>query len=170
MHQLRSVTQSLAWIARQTHRHAAIFLMASRRYNALLKMLVLKTCVSEVEWLNLLFLHPHVSSVFLQIFFRDDAVVVTVSDAGFCQEQEQVGGIKREFRSQQACITALAAGNALNREKILIHPLSRSPTRIRRVCQSTLLTEAYALSNAVEQGLRNRAIVVDMRGHINIRQ
>ena len=54
-------------------------------------------------------------------FSRDDAVVVTVSDAGFCQEQEQVGGIKREFRSQQACITALAPGNALNAEKMLIH-------------------------------------------------
>ena len=103
-------------------------------------------------------------------FSWDDAVVVTVSDAGFCQEQEQVGGITRAFRSQQACITALAPGDALNAEKMLIHPHSWSPTRITRVYRSTLLTEAYALSNAVEKGLRTRAIIVDMRGQLNIGQ
>ena len=30
--------------------------------------------------------------------------------------------------------------------------------------------EAYALSNAVEHGLRTRAAIVDMRGQLNIRQ
>ena len=32
------------------------------------------------------------------------------------------------------------------------------------------MTEAYALSNAVEHGLRTRATIVDMRGQLNIRQ
>ena len=32
------------------------------------------------------------------------------------------------------------------------------------------MAEAYALSNAVEHGLRTRATIVDMRGQLNIRQ
>ena len=32
------------------------------------------------------------------------------------------------------------------------------------------MAEAYALSNAVEQGLRTRAPIVDMRGQLNFRQ
>ena len=61
-------------------------------------------------------------------FSWDDAVVVAISDASFCQEQEQVDGITENFKSQQACITALARCDALNAEKMLIHPLSWSST------------------------------------------
>ena len=32
------------------------------------------------------------------------------------------------------------------------------------------MAETYALSNAVEHGLRTRAVTVDMRGQLNIRQ
>ena len=32
------------------------------------------------------------------------------------------------------------------------------------------MAEAYAVSNAVEHGLRTRAAVVDMKGHLNNRQ
>ena len=32
------------------------------------------------------------------------------------------------------------------------------------------MAEACALSNAVEDGLRNKATIVDMRGQLNIRQ
>ena len=88
---------------------------------------------------------------------------------GFCQEQEQVDRITENFISQ-AFITALTPGDALNAEKMLVHPLSWSSTRIRGVCRSTLMAEAYALSNAVQHGLRTRAAIVDMRGHLNIRE
>ena len=50
------------------------------------------------------------------------------------------------------------------------HPLSWSSTRIRRDCRSILMAEAYALSNAVEHGLRTRAVIVDMKGQLNMRQ
>ena len=53
-------------------------------------------------------------------FSWDDAVLVTISDASFCQEQDQFYGIIQKFKSLQACITALALGNALNAEKMLI--------------------------------------------------
>ena len=93
---------------------------------------------------------------------------MTISEASFCQEQEPIDGVTQNFKSQEACITALALGNALNAEKILIHLLSWGSTRITKVCRSTLMAEAYALSNAVEHGLRTRATIVDMRGQLNI--
>ena len=52
-------------------------------------------------------------------FSWDDAVVVTISDASFCQEQEQIDGVVQNFKSQQACITVFFPGNALNAEKML---------------------------------------------------
>ena len=115
-------------------------------------------------------LHSHVAFKGSPDFSWDDAVVVTTSDTSFCPEQKQIDGVTQNFKSQQACITGLALGNALNAEKMLIHPLSWSSTRIRRVCRSTLMAETYALSNAVEHGLRTRATIVDMRGQHNVRQ
>ena len=100
----------------------------------------------------------------------NDAIVATISDASFCEEQEQLDGITQNFKSQEACITAQALGNALNAEKMLIHPLSWGSTRNRRVCRSTLMVEAHALSYAVGHGLRTRATIVDMRGQLNTRQ
>ena len=67
-------------------------------------------------------------------------------------------------------ITTLAPGGALNAEKMLNYHLSRSSTRNRRACRSTLMAEACALFNAVEHGLRTPAAIVDRRGQINIRQ
>ena len=116
------------------------------------------------------YFYIHTWHLFSPGFSWDDAVVVTISDASFCQEQEQLDGITQNFKSQQACITALAPGSALNAERMLIHPLSWSSTSIRKVCRRTLMAEAYALSNAVEHGLRTRAAIVDLRGQLNIRQ
>ena len=113
-------------------------------------------------------LHPRVPSIFSPNFSWDDAVVATISDASFCQEQDLFDGVTQNFKSQQACITALEPGDPLNAVKMLIHLLSWSSTRTRRVCGSTLMAEAYALSNAVEHGLRTRATIVDIRGQLNI--
>ena len=54
---------------------------------------------------------------FSPVFSWNDAVVVTISDASFCQEQEQLDGSTQNFKSQQACITELAPSNVLNAEK-----------------------------------------------------
>ena len=75
-------------------------------------------------------LHPHVASFFSPDSSWDDAVVVTISDAIFCQEQEQLDGVTQNIKSPQAGITALALGNALNAVRMLIHPLSWSLTGI----------------------------------------
>ena len=164
-HQLRSVTQSLAWIARQTRPDFSyrISKIQSTFENTFVRDL--RECNRIEEYAT--------STSTRGIYVSSDfslAVVVTISDASFCQEQEQRDRVTENFQSQQACITALALGNALNVEKMLIHPLSWSSTRIRRVWRSTSMAEAHALSNAVEHGLRTRATIVDTRGQLNIRQ
>ena len=67
----------------------------------------------------MLFLHPHVVFYFSP-FSLGNAVVVTISDASFCQEHERLDGITQKFKSQKLASTALAPGNALNAERMLI--------------------------------------------------
>ena len=151
VHHKRSVTQSVAWISKQTRPDLSyrISKIQSTFENA---------CVGDLRECNRI-VESAVSTSTRGIYFSpdfswDDAVVETISDASFCQEQEQLDGLTQNFETQQACITALALGNALNGEKMLFQPLSWSSTRIRRVCRSTLMAEAYALRNAVGHGLR----------------
>ena len=153
---LRSVTQSLAWIARQTRPGLSyrISKIQSTFENAYFRDL--RECNRIVENATCtstrgIYFSPECS--------WDDAVAAAISDVSFCQEQEQLDGITKNFKSQQFCITAKAPGNALNAEKMLIHPLSWSSTRVRRVW----MAEAHALSNDVEQRLRTRATISDMR-------
>ena len=76
----------------------------------------------------------------------------------------------RTLESQQAIITALEPGDALNAVRMLIHFLCWSLTETRRICRSSLMIEACILSNVVDQGLRTRAVVCDMKGQLNIHQ
>ena len=111
-------------------------------------------------------IHIHTRHLFSPGFSLDDAVVVAISEASFLA--------KNRTKSTESLRTSnhikLVLGNALNAEKMLIHLVSWSSTRIRRVCRSTLMTLAFALSNAVQHGLQTRASNVDMRGQLNIRQ
>ena len=128
-HQLRSVTQSLAWIARQTRPDLSYRISKIQRTFE-------NACVGDRECNRIVEYATSASTrgiCFSPDFSLDDAVVATISDASFCQEQEQIDGVTQNFKSQQACIAALALGNALHAEKMLIHPLSWSSTRIRRV-------------------------------------
>ena len=153
IHQLRSVTQSLAWIARQT-RPGLSYRMSK------IQSTFENACVKDLRECNRIVDYAISTSTrgiyFLQIFL------------GMTQlSQRSVN--HQKFKSQQACITALAPGNALNAQKMLIHPLSRGSTRISRVCRSTLMA-ACALCNAGEHGLRTRTTIVDMGGQLIFRQ
>ena len=122
IHQLRSVTQSLAWIARQTRPDVSyrISKIQSTFENA---------CVRELQECNHIVEYATSTST-RGVYFTpdsslDDAVVATISDASFCQEDEQLDRMTQNLKSQQACITALAPGvTRLNAEKMLIHPFS----------------------------------------------
>ena len=141
IHQLRSVTQSLAGIASRSRPDLSycVSKIQSTFENACVRDL--RECNRIVDYAT----SASTRGIYVSPDFSGDgAVVVTISDASFWQEQEQLEGIQN-FKSQQACITALAPGNALNAEKMLIHTLSWSSKRIRRVCRSILMAKTYAL-------------------------
>ena len=101
IHQLRSVTQSLACIARQTCPDLSY---CTSKIQSTFEM---RECNRIVEYATSTSTRGiHCSPD----FSWDDAVVATISDASFCQEQERLDGITQNFESQQACITALAPG------------------------------------------------------------
>ena len=84
--------------------------------------------------------------------FRDKVIIVRVSDASSCQEQEQLS------ESQQADTTALEPGDTWSAVRMLIHTLNWSLARTRRT------VEAFSLPNVIERGLRIAAVVFDMKG------
>ena len=94
VHQLRSVTQSLAWISRQKLPYLSyrISKIQSTFENA---------CVRDMRECNRMVEYAISTSTrgfyFSAAFSWDDAVVVTIRDASFCQEQEQLEGITRNF-------------------------------------------------------------------------
>ena len=162
IHQLRSVTRSLAWIARQTrpdlsHRISKIQITFE---NAIVRDL--RECNRIVE--------DATSTSTRGIFFLQ----VFLGTMQSSWRSVTPVSCKNRSKSTESLRTSnhvkLVLGNTLNAEKMLIHLVSWSSTRIRRVCRSTLMTEAVALSNAVQHGLRTRASNVDMRGQLNIRQ
>ena len=94
IHQLRSVTQSLAWIARQTRPDLSyrISEIESTFGNACVRDL--RECNRTVEYAT--------STATGGIYFSpdlswDDAAVVTISDASLCQEQQQIDGVTQNF-------------------------------------------------------------------------
>ena len=96
VHPLRSVTQPLAWIVRQTR------LDFSHRISKTQSTFE-SSCDRIVEFAISTSTH---GIYFSPAFSWDDTVVVRISDASFCVEQEQVDGITQNFKSQQACVIA----------------------------------------------------------------
>ena len=95
IHQLRSVTQSLAWIARQTRPDF------SHRISKI-RSLFEYACVRDRRECNRI-VECATSTSTRGIYFSsasslDDAVVATISDACFCQEQEQLDGSHSELQ------------------------------------------------------------------------
>ena len=94
IHQLRSVTQSLGWIARQTRPDLSyrVSKIQSTFENACVRDL--RECNRTVEYAT--------STSTRGIYFSpdlswDDAALVTISDASFCQEQEQIDEVTQNF-------------------------------------------------------------------------
>ena len=94
IHQLRSVTQSLAWIARQTRPD-----LSYRKSK--IQSTFENACVRDLRECNRIVKYATSTSTrgiyFSPALSWDDAVVVTISDASFCQGQEQLDGIIQNF-------------------------------------------------------------------------
>ena len=100
----------------------------------------------------------------------DEAVMVTITDASFCNEAPlDAQGNPEEHRSQQAYLNALGPANTVNAEQIVVHPISWGSTVIKRVCRATLMAETFAMINGTERGTRLRAAVVDCKGQLDMK-
>ena len=80
-----------------------------------------------------------------------------------------MNGELEAHRSQQGYVVALAPADIINAKTAVIHPISWSSTTIKRVCRATLMAEAFAMIKGTEAGTRIRAIVVDAKGELDMK-
>ena len=163
---LRSVTASLAWIARQVR--PALSYRVSK-----LQCIAGNGRVSDLRQANkVLELALSTSDeglYFSSDFNWDDCVVASITDASFANEEAVVNGDNEAGRSQQGYVLCLAPADVVNSDVATVHPIAWSSTVIRRVCRATLQAETMALTKGVEAGVRLRAAIVDMRGKLDLK-
>ena len=155
----RSVTGSLAWVARQTRPDLAyrVSRLQSSIKNATVSTLCDANAVAQLahkgDQVRLRFPCGHLK--------WDEVGLITITDASFSNEQN--------YRSQQGrChflgdLTEIKSSNC-NTYRVM--PLSYSSTTIRRVCRSTLQAETYSLQHGLEAGDKLRGVLAEIKGQI----
>ena len=156
---LRSVTGSLAWVARQTRPDLAyrVSRLQSSIKNATVGTLCDANAVVQLahkgDQVRLRFPCGHLK--------WDEVGLITITDASFSNEQN--------YRSQQGrChflgdLTEIKSSNC-NTYRVM--PLSYSSTTIRRVCRSTLQAETYSLQQGLEAGDKLRGVLAEIKSQI----
>ena len=161
VHQEKFNSRFFAWIARQTRSDLRyrISKILSTFEKCLCQRLTCARLHSGMCSIRLHELYQFLFQILLerQRLLRDAATTTSVMNRNNLMKSS------RTPESQQADITALEPGDALNAVTMLIRPLSWSLTGIGRICSSSPLIEVYMLSNDVEQGLRTRCVVFNMK-------
>ena len=156
---LRSVTGSLAWIARQTRPDLAyrVSRLQSSIKNASVATLADANAVVQLahkgDQVKLRFPRGHLN--------WNDVGVITITDASFSNE--------KDYKSQQGRCHFLGDRAEIKDThcyRYRVMPLSFSSTTIRRVCRSTLQAETYALQNGLETGDKLRGVLAEIKGQI----
>ena len=156
---LRSVTGSLAWVARQTRPDLAyrVSRLQSSIKNATVSTLCDANAVVQLahkgDQVRLRFPSGHLK--------WDEIGLITITDASFSNEQN--------YRSQQGRCHFLGdlteiKSSSCNTYRVM--PLSYSSTTIRRVCRSTLQAETYSLQHGLEAGDKLRGVLAELKGQI----
>ena len=160
--QLRSVVGSLSWIARQA-RPGLPYVVSK------LKSEVSKACISTLKDaskavdLAIANLNDTKLNFPFELMTWEEHGVLAVSDASFAN--------KEGMKSQQGRLHFLTLVRQLKRpgqSAFKVYPISFSSTTIKRVCRATLQCEAYSLQSSMEAGDRIRALIVEMKGFINV--
>ena len=140
---LRSVTASLAWVARQT-RPGLSFRVSK------LQCIAGNGCVKDLKQANKVLEYALETST-QGLYFKagvvdwETAVVVTCCDASLGNEDEIVKGIAEGGRSQQGFVIGLSPPDILNATDTSFHPIGWASTVIKRVCRASLHAETMAL-------------------------
>jgi ribosomal protein L24 len=162
--QLRSVVGSLAWIARQARPDLSykVSKLQSKCNRATIKDLIYANqAIDEAR--------EHSNQ---GIIYKSDAInlkncsIVTVSDASWSNEDEQVKKKVQKYRSQRARMTILVNPDFLKKEESAFHVISWQSTIIRRICRNTLQAETYGVNFAIEEGMRLRALIAETHGEL----
>ena len=155
----RSVTGSLAWIARQTRPDLAY--RVSRLQSSVKSATVATLCDANAV-VQLAHKGDQVKLRFPQGHLKWDEVgVITITDASFSNE--------KDYKSQQGRCHFLGDHSEIkdaNCSRYRVMPLSFSSTTIRRVCRSTLQAETYALQHGLETGDKLRGVLAEIKGQI----
>ena len=92
--------------------------------------------------------------------------VLPVSDASFANEESRRNEISARAMSFLDTGKTAEAPSTITTFKV--YPIAFSSATIKRVCRATLQYEAYSLQSSMEAGDRIRALVVEMKGFINV--
>ena len=162
--QLRSVVGGLAWVARQARPDLSykVSKLQSRCNCATIKDLIYANeAVQEAKD------HSEKGLIYKpDAIDWDTAILVTVSDASWSNETDHSRGKVKKFRSQRARMTLLAQPDFWKNQGSSFHVISWQSTIVKRVCRNTLQAETYAMTSAVEEGMRIRAIIADIKGQV----
>ena len=165
--QLRSVVGSLAWVARQARPDL------SYRVSKL-QSVCGRATIKDLQYADAVVRDAHEYSKHGIIFEAgavdwNQMVLCTVSDASWSNESEMVRGKMEPFRSQRARMTILTNKNMIKGDGSKFYPLEWSSTTIKRVCRSTLQAESYAMSTAVEEGMKTRAMITCCHNKLDLK-
>ena len=167
--QLRSVVGSLAWVARRCR--------PDLRYRvSRLQTRANKATVMDLKECNKVVAYA-VATPEIGITYKSDgldwdrAVMVSVTDASYANEEEYIEAIKNyePFRSQSGRMHVLANPEILKGERVTVHIISHTSQIIPRVCRATLQSEAYSMSYGVENADILRAAIADCHGKLDLR-
>ena len=154
---LRSVTGSLAWVARYCRADLAY------KVNELQRLCNPKATVSDLRLANKAVELAHQNQDMKLVYKANwidwkDLAVVTYSDASFANEPG--------YKSQQGRIHYLTTASRLTEKDHSIHVIGFASSTLKRVCRATLQAESYALQSAVEHGDRLRCVLCELTGKL----
>ena len=88
--------------------------------------------------------------------------------ASFAQEEgEDKHGKPTKHRSQKAIMNGLASPEILKGSTASIHVLQWQSVTDKKVCSSTLMSEAHAMSTGIDSGDRLRAVILCIREQLD---
>ena len=160
MTRLRSVTGSLAWVARQGRPDLGY--RVSR-----LQSSVKDATVATLTEANRVVDLAHNGMDFVKLRFPpnhliwEELALLTVTDASFANE----GGMKSQ-QGRIHLLTDMTEAKDPTNNVFRVLPVAFSSTTIRRVCRSTLQAETYSLQNGLEAGDKIRGALAELKGQL----
>ena len=162
--QLRSVVGSLSWIARQAR--PDLLYVVSKRQSQVSKacISILKDASKAVD-LAIASLNDTKLNFPYELMTCEELGVLSVSDDFCCQrKRNEISAKTMSFLDTGETAEAPRTINSTFK----VYPIAFPWTTVKRGCRATLQCETYSLQSSMEAGDRIRALIVEMKGFINV--